>query len=104
MIYLLTLWPYLKRYGLYVVGALLVGYLFLAVYNRGKQDCINKVEIKTIKEIEYRIDESNKEKATTQKKKKEYSKARKLKPIDDGRDSCLLSNDPFEVDCLKGGK
>ena len=104
MSYLLVLWPFVKRYGLYVLGAFSIGYIILMAYNRGKQDCANEVEIKTIKEIEYRIDESNKEKVSTQKKKTEYTKARKLKPIDDNRDSCILSNDPFEVNCLKGGK
>ena len=86
-------WPYL------LVGTLIISGLWY-VYYRGSRRALEKVDRAVIIEIERRANEAAKARARTSKKIKEVEKARKTTPQDDERDSCLLSNNPFEVDCL----
>jgi len=74
--------------------------LFGVGYFKGKRNCANIVERKVFVEVEKRREEVQKEQVKTKKRQDEIRKSRDKNPANDKRDSCLLSNDPYGVDCL----
>lgn len=95
---------YLKKYWLYLVLVLAVfgaWYFFKTkYYNQGYDECKSQIQSEVLKEETKRDVEyiEIKEKNDTEKKK--IFNNIKQKPIDDKRDSCLLSGRPFKTECL----
>lgn len=95
---------YLKKYWLYGVFVLAIfstWYFFKTkYYNQGYNKCKSSVQTETLKEEKKREVEYIyiKEKNDTVKKK--VFDSLKKNPIDDKRDSCLLSGRPFKSECL----
>lgn len=97
----LLILAFLKKYWYVVLGPILLLSVYFYGYSRGYNKAQNKVAQEAIKELVERQKEvvkENKKNTTAEKKIKSH---RIDKPIDDRRDGCLLSNDPFKTDCLK---
>lgn len=92
---------FLSKYWKHLTILGISAILFIAGYYKGHKAC----ELKDIKEVqketEKRTERAYKEEDRIRKVKQKYNEDRKVNPINDGRDSCILSNDPFDVDCLK---
>lgn len=75
--------------------------LIFVIYNKGRKDCELATERATRKELVKRYteaeEEATKNDRITYKIKEDLDKT----PINDQRDSCLLSNDPFRTKCVK---
>lgn len=72
-------------------------------YVKGRRDYARKMEQEVSKELERRIGELQRERDRTDKIRDNIRNDRETTPINDNRDSCLLSNDPYKVNCLKDG-
>jgi hypothetical protein len=85
-----------KPVGIGLIGLL----LFTWGYQKGKHHCEAGVEHTTLVETTNRVNDYNKTKTNLGDKISKIVEDRS-KGKNDKRDSCLLSNNPFEVDCLK---
>ncbi len=88
---------YWKQFVL--VGAIALVLFF--VYNKGKKDCQLAAERKARTELEHRVDQVQKETDRTDRIQDKIALDRQQRPVDDDRDSCLLSNDPYKTKCIK---
>ena len=70
-----------------------------STYFKGRYDCNIKQALKETKSIVSSINQVEHRKEELQKIEDEIKTTREKKPINDLRDSCLLSNDPFSVKC-----
>lgn len=70
-------------------------------YVKGRRDEAKKMERAVAKELERRIGELQRERDRTDGIRDSIRNDRELHPVNDDRDSCLLSNDPYQVDCLR---
>lgn len=91
---------FLSKYWKYLTIPLVIGIIFYVGYFKGRKKCAVDSIKEVQKETEKRIERSYKEEDRINKIKKKYSDDKKINPINDLRDSCLLSNDPFDKDCL----
>jgi len=69
-------------------------------YNQGYNKCKTQVQEEAFKEVEKREKEYVEIKEKNDSIKKKVFDNIKKNPINDKRDSCILSNRPFKVDCL----
>ncbi len=93
-LFLLKHW---KGLSLAVIGIMVCA----GMYFKGRLDCSRSYEKAAAKEIARRFEEYIKERDRTDAIKDVIEKHRSTTPVDDARDSCLLSNNPYSVDCLK---
>lgn len=82
-----------------IAGAILLAFTF--GYFRGKMTAKYQAEKAARVETEKRYGEADKERAKNEKRKDSYDRDRKVNPVNDARDSCILSNDPYAQDCLQ---
>lgn len=75
-----------------------------SIYLKGRRDCANQMEREVARELERRTNAVQQERERTDRITDSIRHDREVQPEDDERDSCLLSNDPYKVNCLKGGK
>lgn len=80
----------------------LVLLLVSGIYLKGRRDCANQMEREVARELERRTNEVQRERDRTDRIGDNIRHDREIRPDDDDRDSCLLSNDPYKVNCLKG--
>jgi len=98
----------LKVHWLKVV--VVAGFLLLVFgsYVKGYYKGKNEAEARMAQQyIEWQIERDKAveaERAKIRRLQDRIHSSRQTDPINDARDSCLLSNNPFEVDCLKEGK
>lgn len=95
----------LKKYWLYLLIPILIAstyfYTYNKAYKKGQLDCQVKIERTVYVEVEKRHTEEAKEVKRIDSINAKIKKSRETRPIDDDRDSCLLSNDPYETECVK---
>ncbi len=99
-VFLLPILGFAKQYWKQisiVIGVLLVVWF---IYHKGVRDCEQRVEHATHKEIEKRFEKDQKEQDRLVKIDRKIDTARTTRPMDDQRDSCLLSNDPYKMRCV----
>lgn len=82
-------WPVLVLASFFTLG-------YVTGVSRERQ----RTNTHALSEITRRLKEYQKVEAKVEKVKEGIRRSRKRKPQDDKRDSCLLSNDPFEKNCL----
>ncbi len=96
---------FLKKYKWFAIGgAVLAGLgialiLYVKIFNSGKNSCIASVLQQTIKITQQLEEQYQKTHARTEKQKNKIRESIKQRPVDDKRDSCLLSADPLRKDC-----
>lgn len=73
-------------------------------YVKGRRDVSRKMEREVARELQKRIEDVQRERDRTDGIRDSIRNDRESRPIDDDRDSCLLSNDPYTVNCVKGDK
>lgn len=88
---------YWKQIAIVVLAFAVVG----GAYVKGRRDCARSMEREVAKELEKRVGEVQKERDRTDRIRDSIRSDRESRPVDDDRDSCLLSNDPYQVDCLR---
>ncbi len=91
---------FLKSYWKWLVGPLALLLLLWKIYSMGYNKALDEQEIAAARERQNREELAQKETDKTDKIIEQIEKHRTRKPADDKRDSCLLSNDPFSVNCL----
>ena len=82
----------------------LVGVIFAiasASYLKGRRDVALQQTKETIKELERVHTNVERERDKTEVVRDRIRTNREAHPKNDKRDSCLLSNDPFKVNCLE---
>lgn len=94
---------FMKYWKQFTVGAMIALVLFFTYY-KGRKDYALKIEKQTREELEKRHDSVDRERNRTDKIRDSIRRDREAFPEDDERDSCLLSNDPYSVNCIKGEK
>jgi len=94
---------FLGRYWkpLVIISLLLV--IVGGSYVKGRRDEAKKMERAVARELEKRIGDVQRERDRTDKIRDNIRNDRDTNPLNDSRDSCLLSNDPYKVNCLKEG-
>lgn len=92
---------FLKSYWKPILGITLALSLVLGSYAKGRKDCALEHSQNTLREIETRTIEAAKESHRTDRISDSIRTDRIKQPINDTRDSCILSNDPFKVLCVK---
>ena len=80
---------------------LAVTLILAGMYYKGYADCNRKHADAVNREINRRMEEYIKAREYTDKIKRSIESDRALRPIDDGRDSCILSGNPFKTKCVK---
>lgn len=94
-----------SRYWKQLAIAGIVISLLTGVYLKGRRDCASQMEREVATELQKRTEAVQRERTKTDKIRDNVKIDREAHPIDDERDTCLLSNNPYRVDCLKkGGK
>ena len=95
---------FLSKYWkpLAIAGVILI--LVGGAYVKGRRDVARKMEREVAKELQRRIEDVQRERDRTDGIRDSIRNDRELHPLDDERDTCLLSNDPYTVNCLKGDK
>jgi len=73
-------------------------------YSKGSTKCKLKVAQETIEELQRSEKEVEKLRGELQKRRDDIENSISNKPIDDARDSCILSGDPFSSNCLGENK
>lgn len=91
---------YWKQFAIGAIAALVL----LFVYHKGRTDYALKIEKQVREELEKRHENVDRERNRTDKIRDNIRQDREAFPENDERDSCLLSNDPFSVNCIKGEK
>lgn len=81
-----------------IISLALLGIL-TAVYLKGRNDAVTRASEKNSIEVAQRLVGWEKQSEKIDRKITKIKQSRKSN--DDGRDSCLLSNNPLEVECLK---
>lgn len=74
--------------------------LCTGAYVKGRTDTNKKWEHKINQEIANRLEKAQQERDRTDVVRRKIEEARKTRPVDDKRDSCLLSGDPYEAGCI----
>ena len=69
-------------------------------YNKGFNNCTQQVQKQALEDQQKREKEYNKSVLDNNKKKKKLFDDIKNNPINDKRDSCILSGNPLAKDCL----
>ena len=77
-----------------------IGTAYLVGYSRGSVKCELNIAKKTIDELYKSEREVEKLRGEFQKRRDDIENSLSNKPINDTRDSCLLSGDPFSSNCL----
>lgn len=72
-------------------------------YVKGRRDEARKMERAVARELEKRIGDVQRERDRTDQIRDNIRNDRETNPVNDARDSCLLSNDPYKINCLKEG-
>lgn len=100
-LFLLPILGFAKQYWKYLatIGGVLL--LIWFIYHKGVKDCEQRVNNITNKEIQKRFESDQKEQDRLVKVGRKIDADRHARPIDDQRDSCLLSNDPTTKRCIK---
>ncbi len=100
-VFLLVAFNFIKSYWkpLAIVG-LVVGIYFVG-YHNGNVSAQRSAEKAVNKELERRWAEYLKTQEAIDKESQKIDEDRQSRPLDDTRDSCLLSNDPFKKKCIK---
>lgn len=88
-----------SKAGKYLIGALLVIGIIAAIYWKGKTECREEVLIQEQREVLERIEKSHEVVREERKFKDKVTKHRESNPVDDARDSCLLSSSRPSKDC-----
>ena len=91
--------PFLAKYWKYIVLGVLVLSVVGFIYFKGKSAGEQKVWSKLEHLVKTRVKQENKVKDRNRKVKEKIEKSRIKKPIDDARDSCILSHDPHSGVC-----
>lgn len=100
-VFLLNLFGFVgKHWKPFLVGGIILAGLAFAYY-KGASECAEKHEKKVRKEIQERFEELLREEERLEAIKRSLEEDRTRTPLNDKRDSCILSNDPYETDCLK---
>lgn len=90
----------LLKYWRYILPPLLGALLLWGAYHKGKTDYRDAVNRTTEHELDKRKDASERERSRDDQIEKRLRDHRVLHNVDDKRDSCVLSNDPFKKQCL----
>lgn len=93
--------PILRRYWKHFAVTGIVLALVLGIYAKGRRDCSLQMERRVAEELERRQDAVQRERDSTERVRDRIRSDRESRPIDDQRDSCLLSGDPFRTKCVK---
>lgn len=96
----MILLTFLNKYRkpLIIVG--IVFFLISYIYYRGYKNATLQQNNQVLKEVEQRNKETWKVIESTEKTVRKIKRHRQNKPLDDKRDSCILSNDPFKTKCI----
>lgn len=95
---------FLGRYWKAIAIATTIVALVGGSYVKGRRDASRKMEKEVSKELQRRIEDVQRERNRTDEIRDSIRSDRELYPIDDERDSCILSNDPYTTNCIKGRK
>jgi predicted tellurium resistance membrane protein TerC len=82
-----------------ITGLIII--LVTGAYLKGRRDVAIQQTKETVKELENIHNNVERERAKTEVVRNRIRTNRDSHPKNDKRDSCILSNDPYEVDCLK---
>lgn len=91
----------LKSYWKPLLGASLALMVIIGSYAKGKKDCALEHYKNSLREVEARTVEATEEASRSDRISDSIRADRVKQPLNDERDSCLLSNDPFKVRCIK---
>ncbi len=91
---------FVLRYWKPLAGLALAFVLIGGIYWKGRVDCARKINEATQKETVKRYEDEKRTRDEDLSHRHRVEQDRAANPADDRRDSCLLSNNPFEVDCL----
>lgn len=92
---------FLKSYWKPLLAAGLALGLILGSYAKGRKDCALEASRRALEVVTERTEEAARESHRTDRISDSIRADRERKPIDDVRDSCILSSDPFKVQCVK---
>ena len=92
------------RYWKPLAGLALAFVLIGGIYWKGRVDCARKINEATQKETVRRYENEKRTREEDNTRRHRVDQDRAANPANDLRDSCLLSNNPFEVDCLARGR
>jgi len=103
------MWPMILAFGSkhIVKIALVVGAIVLILgaygkgYYKGKHNCEAAVAQAVAEELVKRDAAVEAERAKIKKLQDQIRRSRQTDPINDKRDSCILSGNPYKDDCLK---
>ncbi len=97
--WLIPIGGFLKAHwkGLTIAGISIM--LLLGSYWKGQRDCAIRHELATQKELQKRFEEESKERDRLILEKERLERLRKEQSKSDKLDTCILSNDPFEIKC-----
>lgn len=91
---------YWKPLALLVLSLGLITGAYYKGYQKGKNKVIQTVEHTVYVEVEKRHEAAEQERTRVEQIGERIAKDRRESPINDKRDSCLLSEDPFTERCL----
>lgn len=83
----------------WILGSLLVLGILFGVYLKVRSYILTKEALKDSKEVIRRIDNANDKVNDYEKTRRKVDNSRDVSPINDARDSCLLSSDNPQEEC-----
>ena len=99
-IFLLSLFGFLKAHWKIIGIVCGITAIVYFVYDTGRRDCERRIESITQKEVQRRFEADQKEQDRLVKIRRRINRERSIQPINDKRDSCILSNDPYTKRCI----
>lgn len=91
----------LKQYWKPLLGTTLFISAIIGIYYKGYSDAKEKIRLKEEAAIAHALADYEKARNEIEAKKNIIIDSRTQIPYNDNRDSCILSNDPFEAECTK---
>lgn len=91
----------LAKYWKHLAVTGLILLVVSGLYLKGRADCNRAHALATEREIARRMAEWEKSRVKIDDKITAIQKHRSSTPVDDDRDSCLLSGNPLETSCIK---
>ena len=88
---------YWKQLAIVALFTMLLG----VAYCKGRKDCATQMEKAVVKDLERTFKSVEEERGRTNDIRETIRSDRERNPLDDKRDSCILSNDPFQTRCIK---
>lgn len=95
------IFTFLKSYWKSIAIGSIILLVVGGAYVKGRKDCAKQMDKEVIQELERRNDSVERERGKVEQVREKIRANRELTPVDDKRDSCILSGDPFKERCVK---